>query len=120
MLLVSSAEIFLTVCRTQSVLAAAKQLGLTQPAVSAAVARLEKELGVDLVRCTRPIEIAPEVVTLGKLLVTTADKMKPVITDIQCRQNLLPVIRIGLYFPFLFPSRERKTILIINVFDLRK
>lgn len=120
MLLVSSAEIFLTVCRTPSVLATAKQLGLTQPAVSAAVARLEKELGVDLVRCTRPIEIAPEVVTLGKLLVTTADKMELVITDIQCRQNLLPVIRIGLYFPFLLPSRERKTILIINVFDLRK
>lgn len=116
----SSDQIFLTVCRTQSVLAAAKQLGLTQPAVSAAVARLEKELGVDLVRCTRPIEIAPEVVTLGKLLVTTADKMELVITDIQCRQNLLPVIRIGLYFPFLLPSRERKTILIINVFDLRK
>ena len=120
MLLVSSAKIFLTVCRTQSVLAAAKQFGLTQPAVSVAVARLEKELGVDLVRCTRPIEIAPEVVTLGKLLVTTADKMKPLITDIQCRQNLLPVIRIGLYFPFLLPSRERKTILIIHVFDLRK
>lgn len=116
----SSAKIFLTVCRTPSVLATAKQLGLTQPAVSAAVARLEKELGVDLVRCTRPIEIAPEVVTLGKLLVTTADKMELVITDIQCRQNLLPVIRIGLYFPFLLPSRERKTILIINVFDLRK
>ena len=60
MLLVSSAKIFLTVCRTQSVLAAAKQLGLIQPAVSATAARLEKELGVDLVRCTRPIEIAPE------------------------------------------------------------
>lgn len=116
----SSAEIFLTVCRTQSFLAAAKQLGLTQPAVSAAVARLEKELGVDLVRRTRLIEIALEVVTLGKLLVTTADKMEPAITDIQCRQNLLPVIRIGLHFPFLLPSRERKTILIIHAFDLRK
>lgn len=120
MLLVSSAEIFLPVCRTQSVLAAAKQLGLIQPAVSAAVARLEKELGVDLVRRTRPIEIAPEVVTLGKLLVTTADKMERVITDIQCRQNLLPGIRIGLHFPLLLPSRERKTILIIHAFDLRK
>lgn len=116
----SSAEIFLPVCRTQSVLAAVKQLGLIQPAVSAAVARLEKELGVDLVRRTRLIEIAPEVVTLGKLLVTTADKMEPAITDIQCRQNLLPVIRIGLHFPLLLPSRERKTILIIHVFDLRK
>lgn len=89
-------------------------------AVSAAVARLEKELGVDLVRRTRPIEIAPEVVTLGKLLVTTADKMEPAITDIQCRRNLLPVIRIGLHFPLLLPSRERKTILIIHAFDLRK
>lgn len=116
----SSAEIFLPVCRTQSVLAAVKQLGLIQPAVSAAVARLEKELGVDLVRRTRLIEIALEVVTLGKLLVTTADKMEPAITDIQCRQNLLPVIRIGLHFPLLLPSRERKTILIIHVFDLRK
>lgn len=116
----SSAEIFLPVCRTQSVLAAVKQPGLIQPAVSAAVARLEKELGVDLVRRTRPIEIAPEVVTLGKLLVTTADKMEPAITDIQCRRNLLPVIRIGLHFPLLLPSRERKTILIIHVFDLRK
>lgn len=116
----SSAEIFLPVCRTQSVLAAVKQLGLIQPAVSAAVARLEKELGVDLVRRTRLIEIALEVVTLGKLLVTTADKMEPAITDIQCRQNLLPVIRIGLHFPLLLPSRERKTILIIHAFDLRK
>ena len=116
----SSAEIFLPVCRTQSVLAAVKQLGLIQPAVSAAVARLEKELGVDLVRRTRLIEIALEVVTLGKLLVTTADKMEPAITDIQCRRNLLPVIRIGLHFPLLLPSRERKTILIIHAFDLRK
>ena len=116
----SSAEIFLPVCRTQSVLAAVKQLGLIQPAVSVAVARLEKELGVDLVRRTRLIEIALEVVTLGKLLVTTADKMEPAITDIQCRRNLLPVIRIGLHFPLLLPSRERKTILIIHVFDLRK
>ena len=116
----SSAEIFLPVCRTQSVLAAVKQLGLIQSAVSAAVARLEKELGVDLVRRTRLIEIALEVVTLGKLLVTTADKMEPAITDIQCRQNLLPVIRIGLHFPLLLPSRERKTILIIHAFDLRK
>ena len=95
-LLIQSAKIFLAVCHKQSFSAAAKELGLTQPAVSAAVSRLEEHLGVDLVHRTRPLEITPEGATLEKLLLAVADKMDSVITDIQRRQNLLPVIRIGL------------------------
>lgn len=49
-------EIFTTVCKSRSMTLAAKQLGLTQPAVSHAIRQLEASIGVALIdRSHRPL-----------------------------------------------------------------
>lgn len=90
-----SVRIFLKVCQTQSFSIAAKQLSMTQPAVSMAITSLEKKLGVDLFRRSRPLELTPEGVTLEKTLMELADKSDAVVTDIKRRQRMLPEIRLG-------------------------
>jgi len=51
---------FLAVCATRSLTAAAEQLGISQPALTQAVNKLEKQLGVPVLdRSTRPVGITP-------------------------------------------------------------
>lgn len=94
-LFVPAVKIFLKVCQTQSFSAAANQLGMTQPAVSMAITKLERKLEVDLLQRSRPLALTPEGVTLEKTLLELTDKTDSVIMDIKRRQRLLPMIRIG-------------------------
>jgi DNA-binding transcriptional LysR family regulator len=51
---------FLAVCATRNLTAAAEGLGISQPALTQAVAKLERQLGVELLdRSTRPVGITP-------------------------------------------------------------
>jgi DNA-binding transcriptional LysR family regulator len=53
-------DIFIAVCETGSMAAAARTLGLTQPAVSQAIADLESRTGTMLFdRSVRPIGLTP-------------------------------------------------------------
>ena len=51
---------FLAVCSTRSLTMAAEQMGVTQPALTQAIAKLERQLGVTLFdRSSRPLTITP-------------------------------------------------------------
>lgn len=51
---------FLAVCSTRSLTLAAEQMGVTQPALTQAIAKLERQLGVTLFdRTSRPLTITP-------------------------------------------------------------
>ena len=53
-----SLEIFLAVCQAGAMAAAARELGLTQPAVSLAIAELERKTGTSLFdRTVRPLAL---------------------------------------------------------------
>ena len=57
---VRALEIFVAVAQAQGMTAAARRLGITQPAVSFAIAHLEQALGTPLVdRSTRPLRTTP-------------------------------------------------------------
>ena len=67
-----SLEVFVTVRRTGSMTVAANELGLTQPAISRAVALLEEKLGIPLLkRDTRPLIATPA----GHRLNDTAERL---------------------------------------------
>jgi DNA-binding transcriptional LysR family regulator len=78
---------FLAVADTGSFSAAAKQLHVTQPAITIAVASLEHSLGVKLyVRRRAPIELTPE----GRVVVEAARSIAQV--DDEMRTTLLKVL----------------------------
>lgn len=93
-----SLEIFLAVSETGAMAEAARGLGLTQPAVSQAIAELERKTGAALFdRAVRPLALT----TAGGLLrqrasalLADARAIAPLLTD--TKQGKLPLIRIGL------------------------
>jgi len=91
-------EIFLSVCETGSLTAAARQLGITQGAVSQLITRLEKELGVALLdRDSRPPRLLPAGANLrqrGQRLLTDFDDMKHGLE--RYRKSDVPEFRLGL------------------------
>jgi len=73
---VRALEIFVAVAQAQGMTAAARRLGITQPAVSFAIAHLEEALGTPLVdRSTRPLRTTPA----GQVLLRRAAR---VLTDV--------------------------------------
>jgi DNA-binding transcriptional LysR family regulator len=69
---VRALEIFVAVAQAQGMTAAARQLGITQPAVSLAIAHLEEALGTPLVdRSTRPLRTTPA----GQVLLRRASRV---------------------------------------------
>lgn len=93
-----SLEIFLAVCETGAMSAAARALGLTQPAVSLAVGDLEKKLGFELFdRTVRPLAVT---VAGGLLrqragaLIAEAREIGPLLRETE--HGKLPLIRVGL------------------------
>lgn len=93
-----SLEIFLAVCDSGAMSSAARELGLTQPAVSLAIGDLERKLGFDLFdRTVRPLAVT---VAGGLLrqraaaLIAEARQIGPLLRE--TKHGKLPLIRIGL------------------------
>lgn len=91
-------EIFLAVSETGAMAEAARGLGLTQPAVSQAIAELERKTGAALFdRAVRPLALT----TAGGLLrqrasalIADARAIAPLLRD--TKQGKVPLIRVGL------------------------
>ncbi|MFD1704023.1 LysR family transcriptional regulator [Methylopila henanensis] len=90
--------IFLAVCDAGSMAAAARRLGLTQPAVSLAVAELEARVGAGLFnRAIRPIAPTPAGVLLrqrASALVSEARQIAPMLRE--AGRARFPLVRLGL------------------------
>ncbi|WP_072394345.1 LysR family transcriptional regulator [Hyphomicrobium sp. CS1GBMeth3] len=93
-----SLEIFLAVCEAGAMSTAARQLGLTQPAVSLAIGDLERKLGFALFdRTVRPLAVT---VAGGLLrqraaaLIAEARQIGPLLRETE--HGRLPLIRVGL------------------------
>lgn len=90
--------IFLAVCDAGSMAAAARRLGLTQPAVSLAVAELELRIGAGLFdRAIRPIALTPAGVLLrqrASALVSEARQIAPMLRE--AGRARFPLVRLGL------------------------
>jgi DNA-binding transcriptional LysR family regulator len=93
-----SLEMFLAVCETGSMGAAARRLELTQPAVSQAVADIEHRTGVLLFdRTSRPLGLTPAGAMLqqrASALLEEALQIPPLLREM--RQTRLPLLRLGL------------------------
>lgn len=93
-----SLEVFLAICETGTMSAAARALGMTQPAVSQSIADLEQSLGLKLLdRDVRPLAVT---VAGGLLrqragaLIGEARQIAPMLR--QTEHGKLPIIRVGL------------------------
>ncbi|MFC3691534.1 LysR family transcriptional regulator [Chenggangzhangella methanolivorans] len=90
--------IFLAACEEGGMAAAARRLGLTQPAISSAVADLEARLGAALFdRSVRPLALTPAGALLrqrASALVSEARQIAPGLSEIA--RGRLPLVRIGL------------------------
>lgn len=91
-------QIFLSVCDTGSFTAAARQLNLSQPAVSQAISELEARTGTQLFeRDIRPIGLTRAGGLLrqrGSSLLADARQISPLLRDMV--RHRLPLIRLGL------------------------
>lgn len=93
-----SLEIFLAVCETGAMAAAARQLGLSQPAVSLAIAELERKTGTSLFDRT----VRPLLLTLAgglmrqraSALIADARQIAPLLRE--TKHGKVPLIRVGL------------------------
>lgn len=91
-------EIFLAVCEQGAMAGAARQLGLTQPAVSQAVADLETRTGAVLFdRSVRPLGLTPAGGVLrqrASALLSEARQIAPMLHETM--HSRLPLLRVGL------------------------
>jgi DNA-binding transcriptional LysR family regulator len=93
-----SLEVFVAVCDHETMAAAARALGLTQPAVSQIIAELESRTDAMLFdRRVRPIGLTPAGAVLrsrATALLGEARQIAPLLREVQ--KGRLPVVRIGL------------------------
>lgn len=93
-----SLEVFLAICETGTMSAAARALGMTQPAVSQSVAELEQSLGFKLLdRNVRPLAATMAGGLLrqrASALIAEARQIAPMLR--QTERGKLPIIRVGL------------------------
>lgn len=93
-----SLEIFLAVCEAGAMAGAARRLGLTQPAVSQAVAELEARMGTVLFdRSVRPLGLTPQGGLLrqrASALLSEARQIAPALRDTE--HSRYPLLRVGL------------------------
>jgi DNA-binding transcriptional LysR family regulator len=91
-------EVFLAVCETGGMTAAARQLGLTQPAVSQTIQHIEAEAGIRLFdRARRPMTLTPSGVHLrqrASALLAEARQLVPALRG--AHGTRVPLLRIGL------------------------
>ncbi|WP_029351137.1 LysR family transcriptional regulator [Bosea sp. 117] len=93
-----SLELFLTVCDAGTMAEAARRLGLTQPAISQAVADMERRMGVALFdRRARPMALTAAGGALrqrGSALLSEARQIAPLLRETE--NSRLPLLRAGL------------------------
>jgi DNA-binding transcriptional LysR family regulator len=93
-----SLEVFLTVCETGGMAAAARRLGMTQPAVSVAVGELERRTGTTLFdRSVRPIALTLAGGMLrqrASALMAEAREIPPLLRE--TKRGKVPILRVGL------------------------
>ncbi|MBK9079791.1 MAG: LysR family transcriptional regulator [Hyphomicrobium sp.] len=91
-------EIFLAVCESGSMAQAARSLHLTQPAVSLAIAELERKTGTTLFdRNVRPLALTLSGGLMrqrASALIADARQIAPLLRD--AKQGQVPIIRVGL------------------------
>ncbi|MBB3769642.1 DNA-binding transcriptional LysR family regulator [Angulomicrobium tetraedrale] len=91
-------EIFLAVCEAGTMAQAARRLGLTQPAVSQAVAEMERRIGIALFdRSARPLALTVAGGALrqrGSALLSEARQIAPLVREAEHAR--LPLLRAGL------------------------
>ncbi|WAC27440.1 LysR family transcriptional regulator [Ancylobacter sp. SL191] len=91
-------EIFLAVCDAGSMAEAARRMGLTQPAISQAVAEMEKRIGVQLFdRSARPLALTGAGGALrqrASALLSEARQIAPLLREAEHAR--LPLLRAGL------------------------
>jgi DNA-binding transcriptional LysR family regulator len=90
-------DIFLAVCEAGTMALAARRLGLTQPAVSQAIADLERRTGVTLFDRTRPLALTSAGGALrqrASALLSEARQIAPLLRE--TGSSLLPLLRVGL------------------------
>lgn len=118
MLDLRSIEVFLAVCEVGNLSGAARQLGITQAAVSQRLAQLERDIGVQLIdRAARPLRLLPagaELRARGRRLIAQAEDTRHVIEryhDVE-----VPELRLGILeslatalMPRLVPDLRRIT-----------
>ncbi len=113
---------FLAVAESRSFSIAAIRLGVTQSAVTKAIARLEKELEVELFdRSCRPIAATEEAIRLLKELSSCRSSLQETAETIREKSLLKPVYRIGgieilskCFLPNLFQKLNREASEIIS------
>ena len=93
-----SLEVFLCVCESGTMSAAARTLGITQSAISQSIAELEQKMKTTLFdRQTRPLGLTLGGVVLrqrASILLGDARQIGPLLQEV--RKGKLPVIRVGL------------------------
>jgi DNA-binding transcriptional LysR family regulator len=93
-----SLEIFLAVCEAGAMAAAARELGLTQPAVSLAIAELERKTGASLFdRTVRPLALTLAGGLMrqrASALIADARQIAPLLHE--SKHGKVPLIRAGL------------------------
>jgi DNA-binding transcriptional LysR family regulator len=91
-------QVFLAVCETKTMVKAASQLGMTQPAVSHVILDIERRIGTELFdRSIRPIALTPAGSLLHEraaALVSDAQHIEVALRRSQGAQ--MPVLRVGL------------------------
>lgn len=91
-------EVFLAVCKSGTMAAAARDLGMTQPAVSLSIAELERKTATNLFdRAVRPLALTPAGGLLRQragALIADARQIAPLLRE--TRRGRLPLIRVGL------------------------
>ncbi len=97
-----SLSVFIVVSETPSMTAAARRLGLSQPAISQTVARLEKRLGTELLtreaHGSRLTAAGEELVRRGRRLLTESELAQVAVRE--AAAAILPSVRIGLVDSF--------------------
>ncbi len=93
-----SLEIFLAVCKSGTMAGAARDLRMTQPAVSLSIAELERKTGTNLFdRTVRPLALTPAGGLMRQragALIADARQIGPLLRE--TRKGRLPLIRAGL------------------------
>ncbi len=97
-----SLSVFIAVAETPSMTVAARRLGISQPAISQTVARLEKRLGVELLtreaRGARLTAAGEELARRGRRLLTESELAQVAVRE--AAAAILPSVRIGLVDSF--------------------
>lgn len=110
-------EVFVAVCDSGGMAAAAKHLGISQPSVSLRINELESSLGLTLFdRAARPALLTPVGIVLrdrARALISDASGIAPILRKVG--KTMIPFLRVGLIdsvstclFPSILPYLQKQ------------